>query len=97
MALTVELKITRPNTETNWPWSATDASTLAELASLRETHGATSSNHASADGLSLVYTESCPLENGDAYFAEYANIWQGVAESAVSSNITITSTVIDNT
>jgi len=97
MALTVELTITRPNTETSWPWAGTDASVLTQLESLRETHGATSSNVTSEDGLTLVYTESCPLENGGAYFSEYANIWQAAETNAVSSGVTISSTVIDNT
>ena len=97
MALIVEITITRPNTETNWPWSGTDSSVLAQLESLRETHGATSSNVISEDGLTSVFTESCPLETGDAYFAEYANIWQTAGSNAVSTGVNITSTVIDNT
>ncbi|MDA8940603.1 hypothetical protein N9H34_00570 [bacterium] len=97
MALTVELTVTRPNTETSWPWSGTDASVLTQLESLRETHGATSSTVTSEDGLTSVFTESCPIETGDDYFAEYSNIWQTAGNTAASTGVTISSIVIDNT
>lgn len=96
MALVVEFTVTRPDLETSWPWEG--IAEFSQLSSLREEHGATSSDSISADELSWTWTESCPMETGDAYFAAYSSFWedQGVTAAAASSNVTVSSSVIES-
>ena len=95
MALVVEFTVTRPDLETSWPWEG--ISEFSQLSALREEHGATSSDSISADELSWTWTESCPMETGDAYFSAYSSFWedQGVNSAAASSNVTVSSSVIE--
>ena len=95
MALVVEITVTRPNLETSWPWEG--ISEFSQLTSLREEHGATSSDSISADELSWTWTESCSMETGDAYFAAYSSFWedQGLNSTAASSNVTVSSSIIE--
>ena len=96
MALTVQITVTRPDTETSWPWEG--VSELTQLNTIREEHGATSTDSISDDGLTWTWTESCPLETGDAYFDAYQAFWQneGVQSNADSTNVTVISTVLDS-
>ena len=94
MAFTVEFTITRPNTETDWPWETVSGPT--GLASLREQYNATSSESVSADGLVWTVLETCPAANVDEYFASFRSIWEniGVNSNAVDNNVTISSRVV---
>lgn len=94
MALTVQITITRPDTETSWPWEG--VSELTQLNAIREEYGATSTNSISDDGLTWTWTESCPLETGDAYFDAFNSFWDeaGVNTISAANNITIESRVV---
>jgi hypothetical protein len=95
MAMTVEFKITRPNTETNWPWSG--VSGFSELTALREQYNVTSSDSESSDGLVSTWTETCPDENVEDYFDAFRSFWEqsGVNSNADNDNVTIDSRVVD--
>jgi len=91
MAMSVEFKITRPNTETDWPWSG-----VSGLSSLREQYNVTSSESVSEDGLVWTGVETCPDENVVAYFEEFKTFWDQAGANTVagSNNITIESRVV---
>ena len=95
MAMTVEFTITRPNTETSWPWSG--VSGLSELNALREQYNVTSSDSESSDGLVSTWIETCPDENVNAYFNAFKLFWQqsGVNSNAANDNVTIDSRVVE--
>ena len=94
MAMSVEFTITRPNTETDWPWSG--VSGLSELASLREQYNVTSSDNESPDGLVSTWIETCPDENVSAYFDAFKSFWDeaGLNTISAANNITIDSRVV---
>jgi len=94
MAMTVEFKITRPGTDTDWPWSS--LSGVSELNSLREQYNVTSSDSVSDDGLVWTWYETCPDENVQDYFSAYKSFWQktGVNIIASDNNVTIDSRVV---
>ena len=95
MAMTVEFTITRPNTETSWPWSG--VSGLSELNALREQYNVTSSASESSDGLVSTCIETCPDENVNAYFDAFKSFWEqsGVNSNAANGNVTIDSRVVE--
>jgi hypothetical protein len=95
MSMSVEFTITRPNIETNWPWSG--VSGLSELNALREQYNVTSSDSESSDGLVSTWIETCPDENVNAYFNAFKLFWQqsGVNSNAANDNVTIDSRVVE--
>lgn len=95
MALSVEFKITRPNTETNWPWSG--VSGFSELTSLREQYNVISSTSESPDGLVSTFIETCPDENVTDYFDAFKSFWEqtGVNTVASANNVIIDSRVVE--
>ena len=95
MSMSVEFTITRPNIETNWPWSG--VSGLSELNALREQYNVTSSASESSDGLVSTWIETCPDENVNAYFNAFKLFWQqsGVNSNAANDNVTIDSRVVE--
>jgi hypothetical protein len=95
MAMTVEFTITRPNTETNWPWSG--VSGLSELNALREQYNVTSSDSESSDGLVSTWIETCPDENVNAYFDAFKSFWEQTSVNTVASanNVIIDSRVVE--
>ena len=97
MAMTVEFTITRPNTETSWPWSGASGFSESELNALREQYNVTSSASESSDGLVSTWIETCPDENVNAYFNAFKLFWQqsGVNSNAANDNVTIDSRVVE--
>ena len=95
MALVVEFTITRPNTETSWPWSG--VSGFSELTSLREQYNVISSASESPDGLVSTWTETCPDENVTAYFDAFKSFWEQTSVNTVASanNVIIDSRVVE--
>ena len=94
MSMSVEFTITRPDTDTNWPWSG--VSGFSELNALREQYNVTSSDSESSDGLVSTWIETCPDENVNAYFDAFKSFWSntGVNRTASDTNVTIDSRVI---
>jgi hypothetical protein len=95
MSMSVEFTITRPNIETNWPWSG--VSGLSELNALREQYNVTSSDSESSDGLVSTWIETCPDENVNAYFDAFKSFWEQTSVNTVASanNVIIDSRVVE--
>ena len=97
MAMTVEFTITRPNTETSWPWSGVSGFSETELNALREQYNVTSSASESSDGLVSTCIETCPDENVTAYFDAFKSFWEQTSVNTVASanNVIIDSRVVE--
>lgn len=100
MAFIIDRTFVRPNTTTPWPWSTITPTLVSELNSAKATYNVTTTNTESDDGLTCVYTDTCPTYTS---YVDYTNatrdIWSGVGlESNVASdNITMSYNVVENT
>lgn len=100
MAFIIDRTFVRPDTSTPWPWSGITSSSTNQLNAAKTTHSVTTTSTESADGLTCVYTDTCPSYSQYIdYFNETQSIWQGVnlEQNVQDDNITMTYNVVENT
>jgi hypothetical protein len=100
MAFIIDRTFVRPNTSTAWPWSSIDSTLISQLNAAKATYNVTTTSTEAADGLSCVYTDSCPsYSDYYDYFTETRSIWSSVnlTSNIENDNIVLTYNIVENT
>ena len=100
MAFIIDRTFVRPDTSTAWPWSGITSSLTNQLNAAKTTYSVTTTSTESADGLTCVYTDTCPTYSDYVnYFEDTKSIWNTVnlSSNITNDNITMTYNVVENT